>query len=304
VRENAIIYFGSIGLVGLAVYILFLNFFSSEEKFKTSEQLDESQDGEKRKQEDFVLRMSRPIFKRYISPVVSSLKNKKKIRENYRRNLASAGLTETLTPDDFFAFKIFLIIGFPMTFLFINEFGNFGWSLQLVPVVSVIGYFYPDLWLSGKIQERKKDIILNMPFSIDMLALSVEAGLDFIAAISKVVDKSPASALNEEFRILIKEIRIGSSRAEALRNLVWRTNIIEIASFSATLIAADSVGASIGPILKTLSEDIRARRSSEVEKQGAKAETKILGPMMVFILPAVLIIIMGPVFLEAFGFAK
>lgn len=128
--------------------------------------------------------------------------------------------------------------------------------------------------------------------------ISVEAGLDFIAAMSKVNEKAKASALTEEFEIVIREIKIGASRAEALRNLAWRVDLIQISSFCATLVAADSVGASIGPILKALAVEIRQKKSAEIEKAGATAATKILFPMMIFIIPSVLLIVFAPIVLE------
>jgi tight adherence protein C len=119
-----------------------------------------------------------------------------------------------------------------------------------------------------------------------------------------VNEKAKPSALTNEFQILMKEIQIGASRAEALRNMAWRVDLIQISSFCATLIAADSVGASIGPILKALSVEIRQKRSSEVEKAGATAATKILFPMLFLIVPAVFIVVGAPLILEAMGGGK
>jgi tight adherence protein C len=141
----------------------------------------------------------------------------------------------------------------------------------------------------------------NMPFVVDMLALSVEAGLDFVAAMQKVIEKAPPSALVDEFETLIKETKVGASRAEALRGLSWRIDTLPISSFCATLIAADSVGANIGPILKTLAQELREKRSSMIEQKGAQAATKILIPMIFFVLPAVLIIIAAPIALQLMG---
>ena len=227
------------------------------------------------------------------------MKNKKTFKEKYRRPLAAAGLTSVLSPEDFYAFKLFLIIGFPIAFAATRAFIGADWPMSLIPVTAVVGYYYPDFWIKGKIEQRQREIIMNMPFGVDMLALSVEAGLDFIAAMAKVIEKSKKNALSEEFEIVIKEIKIGASRAEALRNLAWRVDLIQISSFCATLIAADSVGASIGPILKALSLEIRQKKSSEVEKAGATAATKILFPMMFLIVPSVLIIVFAPIIIGA-----
>jgi tight adherence protein C len=294
------LYYASILLIGLAAGIIANALFSDEEKFKTSEKLDEASVKKEKKDVGIVLKYSRPFFKRYVSPLVANFKNKKGFRVRYKKLLANAGLTAELTPDDFFAFKLFLILGFPVLFVCIREFGEFyDWPIILAPVMGVVGFFYPDIWVRGKITQRQRDLIEAMPFTVDLLALSVEAGLDFLAAIVKVIQKAPPSALTDEFETVMKEIKIGSSRAEALRSLAWRTNIIEMASFCATLIAADSVGASIGPILKTLSGDMRQKRSAMVEKAGAKAATKILIPMLFLIVPAVFIVIASPIIMEA-----
>ena len=293
------LYWTALILIGLAVFLVAKTIFQDEDQFQAQEKLDDS----KNQTDDIakhgiILRYSRPFFKRYFSPIVSGMKNKKKFKDQYRRKLASAGLTNILTPEDFFAFKLFLIIGFPILFMIIRTFMEETWSLQLIPVLACIGFFYPDFWINGKIGQRQKDVIRAMPFCVDMLALSVEAGLDFVAAMSKVIEKAKVNPLTEEFELLIREIKIGASRAEALRNLAWRIDLIQVSSFSATLIAADSVGASIGPILKALALEIRQKKSAEVEKAGATAATKILFPMLFLIIPSVLIIVFAPIVLE------
>lgn len=297
-----VLYYASLILIGLAVFLVAKTIFQDEDQFQAQEKLEDS----KTQVDDIakhgiILRYSRPFFKRYFSPIVSGMKNRKTFKDKYRRKLAAAGLTNVLTPEDFFAFKLFLILGFPILFMAIRTFLEETWSLQLIPALAFIGFFYPDFWIKGKIEQRQKDIIRAMPFCVDMLALSVEAGLDFVAAMAKVIEKAKVNPLTEEFEILIREIKIGASRAEALRNLAWRIDLIQISSFSATLIAADSVGASIGPILKALAVEIRQKKSSEVEKAGATAATKILFPMLFLIVPSVLMIVFAPIVMEAIG---
>ncbi|MBC7712377.1 MAG: type II secretion system F family protein [Rhizobacter sp.] len=295
------LYWTALILIGLAVFLIAKTIFQDEDTFQAQEKLEDKSQTDDISKHGFVLRYSRPFFKRYFSPIVSGMKNKKRFKDAYRRKLAAAGLTNVLTPEDFFAFKLFLILGFPILFMVIRTFLEETWTLQLIPVLGCIGFFYPDFWISGKISQRQKDIIRAMPFGVDMLALSVEAGLDFIAAMSKVIEKAKANPLTEEFEILIREIKIGASRAEALRNLAWRVDLIQISSFAATLIAADSVGASIGPILKSLAVEIRQKKSAEVEKAGATAATKILFPMLFLIVPSVLMIVFAPIVLEMIG---
>lgn len=292
----------SVILMGLAVFILTNMIFNDEDQFKAQEKLEES---DQRAPNEFakhgiILRYSRPFFKRYFTPIVQTMKNKKKFREKYRRPIASGGLTEVITAEDFFAFKLFLIIGFPIVFMAVRWFLEETWPLTMIPVLAGLGFIYPDIWIKGKKQERQKEVVQNMPFAVDMLALSVEAGLDFIAAMTKVVEKAKKSALTEEFETVIREIRIGSSRAEALRNMAWRLDMINISSFCATLIAADSVGASIGPILKALAQEIRQKKSADAEKAGATAATKILFPMLFLIVPAVFLMIGAPLAIQSF----
>lgn len=293
---STILFYASILLFGISVLIITMMMFQDEGQYQAQEKLDQGKDLTKAQvaSQGAILKYSRPFFRRYVTPIVSSMKNKKKIREKYKRKLASSGLTDYLTPEDFFSFKLFLILGFPIVFMGVRAFLEADWPLKLIPVVGLVGYFYPDIWIKSKVQQRQSEIMMSLPFSIDMLALSVEAGLDFMAAITKVVEKARPGPLRDEFETLIKEIKIGASRAEALRNLAWRIDLINVSSFCATLIAADSVGASIGPILKNLSAEIRQKRSSDVEKAGATAATKILFPMLFLIVPAVFIIVMAP----------
>ena len=293
------LFLAAIFLIGLSVFIVAKTIFSEEMEYKAQETLEDFED-DKKKGEDhgIVLKYSRPFFRRYVSPIVATMKNKKEIRKRYKRSLASAGLGQVLTPDDFFSFKLFLIVGFPIVFLGVRWFLEETWPLTSVPMIAVLGFFYPDIWLKGKIQTRQKEVLMAMPFIVDMLALSVEAGLDFLAAMQKVVERAPPTPLSEEFETVIKEIKIGSSRAESLRNMAWRVNMLEISSFTATLIAADSVGASIGPILKGLSAELRQKRSALAEKMGATAATKILFPIMFAFIPAVFIVIGAPLIVE------
>jgi tight adherence protein C len=296
--EFPILYWASLILIFISVYIIATAVFAEEEKFKASDTLEEGSENVVPVNQDFILKYSRPFFKRYFSPAVKAMKGKRKIRDKYKRKIATAGLSRELSPEDFYAFKLFLIIGFPIVFLVLRYLLEADWNIALTPLMALVGFVYPDIWINGAISARQTEIIRGMPFIVDMLALSVEAGLDFVAAMHKVIEKAPPSPLASEFEQMIKEIKIGASRAEGLRALAWRTDVLQVSSFTATLIAADSVGASIGPILKTLSAEIRQKRSSDAEKKGAQAATKILFPMMAFIMPSVMLIIFAPMILQ------
>ena len=289
----------AIVMIFISVFILMKTIFDDEEQYKAQGVLDDQDKITASQNKGVILKYSQPFFRRYILPAISQIKIKKKIQEKYKRPLANAGLSKILTPDDFLSFKVFLIVGFPIIFLILRTFLEETWPLSMIPVLAIVGFYYPDIWIKGVIKKRNKEIIQGFPFIVDMLALSIEAGLDFVAAMQKVIEKSPPGSIVDEFKTLIKETRVGASRAEALRNLSWRVDIPVMASFCATLIAADSVGASVGPILKILSNEVRAKRSSQVEKEGAQASSKMLIPMIFLVVPSVFLIIAAPLVMDA-----
>ena len=293
--------YASLFLTGLSIFLVTNLMFQEEDEYKAQEKLESGagSDKESLAQHGIVLRYSRPFFRRYVTPIVSSFKNKKKIREKYKRNLASAGLTDVLSPEDFFSFKLFLIVGFPIVFLGLRTFLEETWPLNYIFPISILGFFYPDLWIKGKIQERQQEIMRNMPFAVDMLALSVEAGLDFIAAMAKVNEKAKPSALTKEFEILMKEIKIGLKGYKYLDEAIELCTELGMPITEAEIIRTNSTGLVIYNPKKALSLEIRQKRSSDVEKAGATAATKILFPMLFLIVPAVFIVVGAPLALEA-----
>jgi tight adherence protein C len=130
------------------------------------------------------------------------------------------------------------------------------------------------------------------------LALSTEAGLDFIGSIQRVVEKAENSVLADELGQVLRDLKLGSTRAEALRKMADRLDIPEVTSFVTVLIDADSTGASIGHVLKQQAVQMRLERFTRAEKAGAKASQTILIPLMLFILPAVFIMVFGPVIIQ------
>lgn len=282
--------------LGVAVFFMVQTVFSDEERRSAGRALGTERLSSKN-DTDFFLKIARPFFARYVVPIVQDMKidNTRKV---LKRKLASGGLTEVLTPDELFSFKLSLIIIVPVMLVFVK----YAWEVDIpgwaFPAAMVFGYFYPDrIWLSGVIKKRQEEILRSMPFVVDLLALSTEAGLDFMGAIAKVVEKAKRSPLVQEMDTLLKEIKVGASRAEAMRNMAWRVNMSEINSFVAVLISADEMGASIGKILRQQSEQIRHERFVRAEKAGAKASQKILIPMIFFIIPAIFIMIFAPFFL-------
>ena len=163
----------------------------------------------------------------------------------------------------------------------------------------VLFYLQPMLWLRGALKRRHLAIMKALPFVLDILTLSVEAGMDFISALQRNCASRKLDPLNEELLRMTKEIQVGSSRKEALRHMSDRVRQSDLKSVASALIQADELGVSIGSILRIQSEQLRARRFDRAEKLANEAPTKMLGPLMLCIFPAVFIILLGPVLSQA-----
>ena len=160
-------------------------------------------------------------------------------------------------------------------------------------------YLEPMMWLRSALKKRHLSIVKALPFVLDILTLSVEAGMDFISALQRNCSSRRMDPLNEELLRMTKEIQVGSSRKEALRNMAERCRQPDLKSVAFALIQADELGVSIGAILRIQSEQLRARRFDRAEKLANEAPTKMLGPLMLCIFPAVFIILLGPVLSQA-----
>ena len=156
----------------------------------------------------------------------------------------------------------------------------------------------PSLWLKAELKKRHTAIARALPFVLDLLTLSVEAGMDFISALQRNCQSRRMDALNEELLRMTHEIQIGSSRREALQNMAERVNQSDLRSLAHALIQADEFGVSIGAILRIQSDQLRSRRFDRAEKLAAEAPTKMLGPLMLCIFPAVFVILLGPVLIQ------
>ena len=156
-------------------------------------------------------------------------------------------------------------------------------------------WIIPDFWLYGAVKRRHLSIQKALPFVLDILTLSVEAGMDFISALQRNCKLRRLDPLNEELLRMTKEIQVGSSRKEALRAMAERVKQSDLRSVAFALIQADELGVSIGSILRIQSEQLRSRRFDRAEKLAAEAPVKMLGPLMLCIFPAVFIILLGPI---------
>jgi tight adherence protein C len=295
-NRDIVLYAGYLA-VFVSVYLVSRMLLSEEERSAAQENL---ADARNRKSSSKLVQTTRPFFTQYVVPMVRGKKFWDNKRILYRRRLISAGLREELTPDEFIAYKFFLVAFFPVVGLVLNALGILDLAWYTIAISSVGGFFYPDFWVKRLTTRRQKQIIRSMPFIVDLLSLSTEAGLDFIGAIQKVVEKAATSPLVEELGQMLREIKVGSSRSDALREMSNRIGMTEVNSFVAILISADQMGASIGKILRQQSDQIRSERLLRAEKEGAKAASKVLLPSVLFLLPAVLLMVAGPFVLAFF----
>ena len=168
----------------------------------------------------------------------------------------------------------------------------------LIP--AALGLILPDLWLRSRIGGRQRAIVRLLPEIIDLLALCVGAGLDFLMALTKVVglERFRREPLVQELGVALQEIRFGKRRAEALKNMAARVNLSEISSFVRTVVQADQMGTPIGQVLAVHSEDVRNERMVQAERMALKAPIKILFPLIFFIMPCVAIIVGAPIFIQ------
>jgi tight adherence protein C len=219
------------------------------------------------------------------------LSEKSGFAKGIKNKLFSAG--RPMTVSQFMALKFLLTIALPTgIYLILRP------ELPIVLVAIAVAYFLPDLWLHDKIKKRKKEILKDLPYVIDLLNICVGAGLDFMVAVNHVIREFRKCVLVEELQVLVREIQMGLSRREALKNLATRVKAPEVNSFVRTLLQADRMGTPITSALKMHAEELRDIRYQRGEEMALKAPIKLLFPLLFFILPVVLIIVAGPIIIQ------
>jgi tight adherence protein C len=291
--------FAGLVLAGASVYL----FVSSLLAGKPGEsQLSWASGAEPIKSKNGVINICRPLVHQFTLQHVAKIKSEK-YRKKIRHLIKVGGLAAELNEDEFIGLQLFLGFAFPIFLAIMNFSLALGFPPLMMVVLGLVGFFLPEMHCKGMKAKRELSVRRDMPFFIDLLALSVEAGLDFFGAIQKIVDKvaDDDSVLAEEFKTVLKDIKIGSSKTEALKEMAARLDMQEITSFVAVLIDAEASGSSISQVLKDQSVQMRLERFLRAEKAGARASQLILIPLMMFILPAVFIMVFGPVIIGMVG---
>ena len=224
-------------------------------------------------------------------------------RQAIQTRLISAGYEGLLNATEFLALRVILpaVSGlfWCLLMLLLVSSANL-WFLQKMQVsLCIIGVLwfvaYPTLWLRNAITMRHRAIQRALPFVLDILTLSVEAGMDFMTALRRHVERAELNPLNEELLRVIREIQLGKTRREALRDMSHRVNFADLRAIVNALVQADELGVSIGSILRIQSDQIRQRRFDRAEKQAHEAPVKLLFPLLLFIFPSVFFILLGPI---------
>ncbi len=176
--------------------------------------------------------------------------------------------------------------------------------LEMGVIGFLVGYIFPNSWLKAKAKQRQKEIIKTLPDILDLLTVSVEAGLGFDAALLKVVEKQKG-VLAEEFLRVLQEIKMGRPRRETLRDLASRNKLAEdLGSVVASLVQADQLGISIGGVLRNQAKQIRQKQRQRAEEKAQKAPVKMMIPLVFFVFPSIFIIVIGPAILQIIAMFK
>ena len=210
------------------------------------------------------------------------------------KKLLSAGSPGAFTPKEFFVLKE--IGAFTLGVASILYFGQTNGILVIA--LAVFGFFYPDIWLRDRIRKRQRKILKGIPFSLDLLTLSVEAGLDISSGLERVVAKSNPGPLRDEYFLTLQEMKMGRSRMESLKRFASRIEIPDITTLIHSLIQAEEMGAGLGPALRVQSEQLRNKRFQRAEKLAMEAPVKMTFPLL-FIFISVFLMLFGSVLLSA-----
>ncbi|HET8630107.1 MAG TPA: type II secretion system F family protein [Thermomicrobiales bacterium] len=261
----------------------------------------------------FAERVLRPLFRTWTRRIARF--TPKQNMERLRQALQEAGSPSNLGPVEFMGLRggmavvlggaallITIVTGSTLRPIHIGALGIPGIILFPAPL-GLLGYTLPGIWLNQKIRRRKKEIQKSLPDAIDLLTISVEAGLGFDPALARVAEKWD-NALSREFRRMLQEIRIGKPRRDAMREVAIRCGVDDLRVFVSSIVQADQLGVSITQVLRVQSEQMRIRRRQRAEEQAHKAPIKMLFPMVFLIFPAMYVIILGPAVPTIFGAFK
>ena len=295
--------------ITLFLYGVFLIRIEKEDKVKKRMAVfvtGEKETAAEKKQQD----AHEPLLQRFFRPFWSDFKRSFKKRmpgekeAKLEKKLQQAGNPFNMTPVDFRLLQLALFIVMPFIsggYAFLLRVGN--GSVFLFALVGIlIAVFLPNYYLKQKMNIRNKKALRELPDILDLLTVSLEAGLGFDLAMNKVVSKKHG-VIADEFHRCLEEIRLGKTRREALGGIRNRIEVDEVRSFISSILQAEKLGVSMVQVLRVQSEEVRDQRKQRAEEQAMKAPIKMLFPLVLFIFPSLFIVLLGPAiiqFIQAF----
>ena len=245
--------------------------------------------------------MARSFTQRTVLPLISRVGGLARrltpasARDRIAQQLELAGLSSNWDADKVAACKaVAAVAGFGLTTFWMTTGGAVGGiKILLIATMTGIGYFLPTAILSGRVEARQSQIRKTLPDTMDLLTISVEAGLGFDAALVQVIHNVPGP-LAQEFARVLQEVRLGRPRADAFRQLSHRTNVSELKSFIVSVIQAERFGVSISGVLRAQATELRNKRRQRAEEAAMKIPTKILFPLVFCVLPSLFAVVLGP----------
>jgi len=246
---------------------------------------------------------------RVLAPAVKRLAavalrvNPKASVESIGHRLIAAGLSSRVSATQFLALKAGFALGGVLLAVVLGVAGTPVLGIVLAPLLAAVGFLVPDTMLSLRTRERRERIRSELPDTLDLLAVSVEAGLGLDGAIAKLTEHMHG-ALVEEFSLTLGEMRIGEARHDALKKMAERVPAPEVAAFVRSVVQADQLGISLGRILRVQAADSRLRRQAAAEEKAMKAPIKMLFPTAIFIFPSMFLVILAPALLQLTHYLK
>ncbi len=249
--------------------------------------------------------MLAPISERVLSPLMETFASLTRhftpegYRDQVARKLVLGGNASRLSVDQILVWKLLGlmsgIVWLPLI-LFGLQLTGFV-AILFVAVLWAVSFFAPDVYLSRAIERRQHEIAVQLPDILDLLVISVEAGLGFEQALERTTGAVPGT-LSDEFRRMLRETRFGSTRADALRAMDERCDVTELRAFILAMLQADTFGVSISRILRSQADEMRIRRRLRAQQMAQKAPVKMLFPMVFCIFPSIFVVILGPAFIQ------
>ncbi len=201
------------------------------------------------------------------------------------------GRPNNILPEDMIMIKIIFFLGvFFVFFLLKMKSASF--------IFGILAFFMPDFYFSHKALLRLREIERAFPSALDLLTLCVDAGIDFMAALAKIIENTDENPLMDEFKEIIREMNLGSDRKQAMRNFASRCDLEIVSAFVSVVVQAEELGTSLSEVLNDYSDEMKVKRFQTAEKQAMEAPVKMLIPMMIFIFPGIFILIFGPIAIQ------